>query len=48
MNDVEIEEAVPKLASEPFDPKTFPYSFLEARPSFVRQSIIFASLIPRN
>ena len=30
MNAVEIEEAVSKLASEPFDPKTFPYAFLEA------------------
>ncbi len=30
MNAVEIEEAVSKLAEEPFDPVTFPYAFLEA------------------
>jgi hypothetical protein len=30
MNAVEIEEAVSKLASEPFDPKSFPYAFLES------------------
>ena len=30
MNAVEIEEAVSKLAEEPFDPETFPYAFLEA------------------
>ena len=30
MNAVEIEEAVSKLASGPFDPNTFPYAFLEA------------------
>ncbi len=30
MNAVEIEEAVSKIASEPFDPKAFPYAFLEA------------------
>jgi hypothetical protein len=30
MNAVEIDEAVSKLASEPFDPKAFPYAFLEA------------------
>lgn len=30
MNAVEIEEAVSKLAEEPFDAKTFPFAFLEA------------------
>ncbi len=30
MNAVEIEEAVSKLAEEPFDPAAFPYDFLEA------------------
>lgn len=30
MNAVEIEEAISKLAEEPFDPATFPYAFLEA------------------
>lgn len=30
MNAVEIEEAVTKLAGEPFSPDTFPYAFLEA------------------
>ena len=30
MNAVEIEEAVSKLADEPFDPDTFPFAFLEA------------------
>ena len=30
MNAVEIEEAVSKLAEAPFDPETFPYTFLEA------------------
>lgn len=30
MNAVEIEEAISKLAAEPFDPVTFPYAFLEA------------------
>lgn len=30
MNAVEIEEAVSKLAEEPFDPANFPYAFLEA------------------
>ena len=30
MNAVEIEEAVSNLAEAPFDPATFPYSFLEA------------------
>lgn len=30
MNAVEIEEAVSKLADEPFDAETFPYAFLEA------------------
>jgi hypothetical protein len=29
MNAVEIEEAVSKLAEEPFDPAEFPFSFLE-------------------
>lgn len=30
MNAVEIEEAVSKLAEQPFDPENFPFSFLEA------------------
>lgn len=30
MNAVEIEEAVSKLAEQPFDPANFPYAFLEA------------------
>lgn len=30
MNAVEIEEAISKLAEEPFDPAAFPYAFLEA------------------
>lgn len=30
MNAVEIEEAVAKLVSEPFDPESFPYALLEA------------------
>ncbi|MBX3415841.1 MAG: class I SAM-dependent DNA methyltransferase [Pirellulales bacterium] len=30
MNAVEIEEAVSRLAEAPFDPKSFPYDFLEA------------------
>lgn len=30
MNAVEIEEAVTRLAEQPFDPKEFPYAFLEA------------------
>lgn len=30
MNAVEIEEAVSKLAEQPFDPKEFPFAFLEA------------------
>lgn len=30
MNAVEIEEAISKLAEQPFDPATFPYAFLEA------------------
>lgn len=30
MNAVEIEEAVSKLAEQPFDPESFPYAFLEA------------------
>jgi hypothetical protein len=30
MNAVEIEEAISKLAEQPFDPKEFPFSFLEA------------------
>ena len=30
MNPVEIEEAVSQLAEAPFDPKTFPFAFLEA------------------
>lgn len=30
MNAVEIEEAVSKLAGEPFDPEVFPFAFLEA------------------
>jgi hypothetical protein len=30
MNAVEIEEAVSKLAEQPFDPDVFPYAFLEA------------------
>ena len=30
MNAVEIEEAVSKLAEEPFDPEAFPFAFLEA------------------
>jgi hypothetical protein len=30
MNAVEIEEAISKLAAEPFDPAEFPYAFLEA------------------
>jgi hypothetical protein len=30
LNPVEIEEAVTRLAEEPFDPENFPYAFLEA------------------
>ena len=30
MNAVEIEEAVSRLAEEPFDPESFPFAFLEA------------------
>lgn len=30
MNAVEIEEAISQLADQPFDPKSFPYAFLEA------------------
>ncbi|AEJ01658.1 putative DNA methylase [Nitrosomonas sp. Is79A3] len=30
MNAVEIEEAISKLAEQPFDPAQFPYAFLEA------------------
>ena len=30
MNAVEIEEAISKLAEQPFDPKEFPFAFLEA------------------
>lgn len=30
MNAVEIEEAVSRLAEEPFDAESFPYAFLEA------------------
>ena len=30
MNAVEIEEAISQLAEQPFDPKNFPYAFLEA------------------
>ncbi|MGA1623436.1 MAG: hypothetical protein ACO36E_12025 [Synechocystis sp.] len=30
MNTVEIEEAVSRLAEAPFDPKEFPFAFLEA------------------
>lgn len=30
MNAVEIEEAVSRLAEEPFDPEDFPFAFLEA------------------
>src|SRR5204863_10094364 len=30
MNPVEIEEAISKLAEQPFDPASFPYAFLEA------------------
>jgi hypothetical protein len=30
LNAVEIEEAISQLAEQPFDPKNFPYSFLEA------------------
>src|SRR5205085_9766060 len=30
MNAVEIEEAVSRLAEQPFDPQTFPFAFLEA------------------
>ncbi len=30
MNAVEIEEAVSTLAGQPFDPKEFPFAFLEA------------------
>jgi hypothetical protein len=30
LNAVEIEEAVSQLADQPFDPKNFAYSFLEA------------------
>jgi hypothetical protein len=30
MNAVEIEEAVSRLAEAPFDPKAFPFAFLEA------------------
>ena len=30
MNAVEIEEAISNLADQPFDPKGFPFAFLEA------------------
>jgi len=30
LNAVEIEEAISKLAEQPFDPMEFPYAFLEA------------------
>lgn len=30
MNAVEIEEAISRLADQPFDPENFPYAFLEA------------------
>ena len=30
MNAIEIEEAVSRLAEEPFDAESFPYAFLEA------------------
>ena len=30
LNAVEIEEAISKLADQPFDPQSFPYAFLEA------------------
>lgn len=30
MNAVEIEEAVSRLAEQPFDPEEFPFAFLEA------------------
>ncbi len=30
MNAVEIEEAISALAEQPFDPKEFPFQFLEA------------------
>jgi len=30
LNAVEIEEAISQLADQPFDPKNFPYAFLEA------------------
>ena len=30
MNAVEIEEAVSRLAEQPFDPELLPYAFLEA------------------
>jgi len=30
LNAVEIEEAISKLAEQPFDPAQFPYAFLEA------------------
>jgi hypothetical protein len=30
LNAVEIEEAISRLAEQPFDPAEFPYAFLEA------------------
>ena len=30
LNAVEIEEAISKLADQPFEPQSFPYAFLEA------------------
>lgn len=39
MNAVEIEEAISKLAEQPFDPEQFPYAFLEAfgnKPTTIR------------
>ena len=39
MNAVEIEEAISKLADQPFDAEEFPFAFLEAfskgRPAFL-------------
>jgi hypothetical protein len=39
LNAVEIEEAISKLAEQPFDPEQFPYAFLEAfgnKPTTIR------------
>ncbi len=59
MNAVEIEEAISRLAEQPFDPATFPYAFLEAfgnKPSTIKrlkagdtnQSDVNGGILQRN